>query len=142
MRFPALHDVETRRRELKEKIAEGERAKKDLAQLDEWVNAGNALFSLAQSPAAPAVVSGTGPKFRRAGKSNPLASYAEGVLRRRGKLHINLLMEQMRQNGWISTGDNRRDMKNVNSSLSANKRFVNLGRNVWNLAEAEQSKHV
>jgi hypothetical protein len=39
----------------------------------------------------------------------------------------------MRKIGWISTGDDRVDMKNVFASLSTNRRFENLGRNVWAL---------
>jgi hypothetical protein len=126
MAFPAPGEIQARRQELRRKIDDGEQAKEELAQIDEWLRLGSELFS----PGAKTV----GVTFRRAGRIHRLAAHAEKVLRGQGKRHVTRLMEEMRLDGWVSTGDDRKDMKNVHACLSGNKRFVNLGRNVWDLA--------
>jgi hypothetical protein len=126
MRFPEPNAIQTRRRELEAKIAEGERAKEELSKIDEWLKVGAELIPEVQQQDGairirPAATKG----------DNPLSQYAETILAANGKLHVKLLMHEMRKIGWISTGDDRVDMKNVFASLSTNKRFENLGRNVW-----------
>ena len=131
MRIPEQHEIEDKMREFEARIADGEKAKLEKAQLEEWLKISAALFPTGDGkPKA----SGAHSKFKRERvRLNPLASYAEAILTKDGALHINVLMGKMREAGWISTNDDRVDMKNVNSSLSANKKFVNLGRNTWDL---------
>jgi hypothetical protein len=127
MRFPEPHEIEERLRDIDRRIADGERAKQERAILEEFLKKAEVLFPLPEA---------AGPKFRKSSGKSPLSFYAEKVLRGSGKLHVSDLMDRMRKEGWVSTGDDRKDMKNVVNSLSP-KRFVNLGANVWDLAKGE-----
>jgi hypothetical protein len=137
MRYPEASEVEAIRRDLQQRISDGKEAEAELSQLEEWLKAGESIFSRLKAAGGDGM---TGATFREPLKVNRLASSAESVLKRTGKLHINPLMDQMRKEGWISTGDNHKDMKNVYASLSKNKRFANLGRNVWDLAKEGEEK--
>jgi hypothetical protein len=62
--------------------------------------------------------------------SIPDRAYA--ILKAKGKLHLTDLFTEMRRLGWKSTGDDVKDKKNLNTSLSTRPtRFHNLGKNVW-----------
>jgi hypothetical protein len=135
MRFPEPHEIETRRSVLRQKVDEGKRAEQELLVLEEWLNKVDSLF-----PLTSADPSG-GPVFRKPVRgSNPLSLFAEKVLKRFGKLHMDELIIHMREEGWVSTGDNKLDSKNVFNSLSVNNKFVNLGRNVWDLVKEAGKK--
>jgi hypothetical protein len=143
--YPAPTEIEAVRRELQRRISDGKQAKAELqkrisdgkqaeaelSRLDEWLKTGEVLISGLK---ANGVTANTGIKLRKIGRQNPLSSVAEDVLRRTGKLHVNALIENMRKQGWVSTGDNRLDMKNVFSVLSRSKRFIKVGRNIWDIA--------
>ena len=61
---------------------------------------------------------------------------AFAILKTKGKLHLSELFLEMRRLGWKSTGDNVKDKKNLNTSLSTRPtRFHNLGKNVWEVVE-------
>jgi len=125
MRIPDPGEIESRRAALLQKIAD---AREQLSQLDEWVKITAALF--------PAIKADVGvSEIRERSKFSPLVPYAETVLRSAEKLHINELILRMIDLGWTSTGDRKRDLKNVYSCLSGNRRFTNLGRNVWTLTK-------
>ena len=128
MRSPEPEAIEMRRRELEGKIAEGERAREELSKIDEWLKIGAELIPRLRQEDSSLKIRPVATKTE-----NSLSQYAEKVLAANGKLHVKLLMHEMRKLGWISTGDDRVDMKNVFASLSANKRFENLGRNVWTM---------
>jgi hypothetical protein len=135
MRFPEPHEIESRRRELEQKIADGEKAKEDLAKLYEWVKMGDALIPVGKATAGKPKIERYALNLRTGRKTSPLSSYAEKVLTRSGKLHITVLMAQMRKDGWVSTGEDPADQKNIYNTLAVNKKFVNLGRNIWDMRE-------
>ncbi len=58
------------------------------------------------------------------------------ILKAKGSLHLSDLFLEMRRLGWKSTGDDGKDKKTLNTSLSTRpKRFHNLGKNVWEVVE-------
>lgn len=132
-----MDKIEALRCELQRRVSDGKQAEAELARLEEWLKTGHALLSSLNSGVAtenPEI------RIREVGKQNPLSSVAEEVLKRSGRLHINALIDQMRKQGWVSTGDKRLDMKNVFSVLSRSKRFTNVGRNIWDLAIPAKAK--
>jgi hypothetical protein len=126
--------IEARRLELQRKIIDAKdqvsRAEAELNRFEEWIKAGESLFG---RPVLDSEV----PTFviRERVKFNPTSEMAEKVLNRMGKLHMSVLIDHMRKEGWISTGNDRADMKNVHACPSKNKKVERVGRNVWNLRE-------
>ena len=127
--------VEARRLELKRKIRDAKdevsKAEAELDRLEEWIKTGESLFSgLVTNSEFPTFV------IREKVKFNPTSEMAEKVLKDTGKLHMSVLIKRMREEGWVSTGDDRGDMKNVHACLSKNtKKFEKVGRNLWNLRQ-------
>jgi hypothetical protein len=134
MAVPTKEQIEARRKELIRTIA---LANDELSRLDNWIHTGESLFDLKSSQDTVAR-----PRYREARRLSRLAQYAEAVLKRSGPLHVNELVERMRREGWVSTGDSRKDGKNVHSSLTPNRRFKNLGRNVWAFAANTEERTV
>jgi hypothetical protein len=134
-RFPTQKEIEAKRTALKETIAIGKQAEKDLAKLEETIKTISALVEDDEKGIIIAYELNTG-VTRPKRVFSPLAKIAEAVIRAcGGPLHINQLMMEMKDRGWVSSGDYNLDMKNVFNSLSVNKKFSNLGKNTWDLTE-------
>jgi hypothetical protein len=63
------------------------------------------------------------------------ADLAEYVLKVHGpRLHLNKIIEFMREEGWEGSGDAHRDYKSTYQNLNdKKKRFRNVGENIWEL---------
>jgi hypothetical protein len=144
--FPTLEQIEAKRSALLKKIAIGKQAEQELAKLEESVKALSALIDISedipsdtpdtQDRVTYLTAAGTRPKR----VTNPLSEFAETAIRTKGKLHIDELMIEMIGLGWQATDDYKLNMKNVFNSLAVNKKFKNLGRNIWTLAEAKENE--
>ena len=142
-RFPTPEDIEAKRSALLKKIAIGKRAEQDLEKLEQSIKALAALVEfggedfqeMLNAPLPPLPELTQAPASRPKRVFSPLAEFAEAAIRKYGKLHIDELMKKMAELGWLSAADYKLDSKNVFNSLSANKKFTNLGMNQWDLTE-------
>jgi hypothetical protein len=78
------------------------------------------------------------PPLKNAHGTVMTADLAEYVLKVHGpRLHLNKIIELMRSEGWGGSGDARRDYKSTYQNLKdKNKRFRNVGKNIWELVSA------
>ena len=129
MRVPETGEIESLRAELERRIADGAQARAELAKLEAWLATTQSLFPANGTPTTTRIIT------RETVRFSPFEPFAEAVLKRTEKLHLKELVKEMRKVGWLSTGDEKHDMKNAFSCLSSNKKFKNLGRNVWALAK-------
>jgi len=52
------------------------------------------------------------------------------------RLHLNIILDRMIEEGWKGSGDRRKDWKNLFNNLNGKKkRFRNVGKNVWERIE-------
>src|SRR6266487_6569999 len=58
-------------------------------------------------------------------KPNRFTSAAAEVALRSGQLHMRDLLRRMHEGGWVGSGDDKRDKKNVYNTLAQSKRFKN-----------------
>jgi hypothetical protein len=136
---PTPEEIEAKINELREKIAIGKQAEQDLDKLEKNLVAIAELIKAAGPPqetfAPPTGLKFTVASYRPKREFSPLANMAEAVIHRYGARHINDLMENMKSIGWESSGDHNLDYKNVYNCLAVNKKFTNLGKNIWDLTE-------
>ena|SRR5258708_1751959 len=140
MKFPTQEQIEARRSDLLEKIAIGKRAQADLEKLEESLKYVTALVEIMHEEPQDTPERPIWTPNRPKRVFTPLASFAEAAIREYGQLHIDELIKKMNQRRWLSSGDQKLDMKNVFNTLSVNKKFVNLGRNIWDLKEKYPEK--
>lgn len=68
---------------------------------------------------------------------NMTSNLADWVLQVHGpRLHLNMILDRMIEEGWKGSGDRRKDWKNLFNNLNGKKkRFRNVGKNVWERVE-------
>jgi len=74
-----------------------------------------------------------------------LAVLAEDILKSQEKLHASDLLTLLREKGWVGSGDAKKDIRNIASTLGLKPEiFHNYGKNTWGLKsryeEAEMMK--
>lgn len=139
-RFAELSQILTRANEVREEWLELKAFLENAEQVQQRLDPSGAVprFLPAQTvdmpPALRPVV------IKRMEKSTELADY---VLRNHGpQLHVTEVLERMSANGWIGSGDARKDYKNIHQLLASKpKRFRSLGKGMFErLGKAELGK--
>lgn len=63
-----------------------------------------------------------------------LAALAEDILKSQENLHASDLLILLREKGWVGSGDAKKDIRNIASTLGLKKDiFKNYGNNTWGL---------
>lgn len=64
--------------------------------------------------------------------ANPTADMADTILRAHGQLHVEKILDELYKKGWKSSGDRRKDYKNLHITLSSKpQRFRAVGGSVF-----------
>lgn len=67
--------------------------------------------------------------------ANPTADMAEVILSAQGPLHVEKLLDELYKKGWKSSGERRKDYKNLHIALAAKpQRFRAVGQGVFAVA--------
>ena len=87
------------------------------------------------SPATPQLIRfPSGPKLS-------MAVLAQDILQSELALHANELLRALREKGWIGSGDDKKDIRNIASTLGLKPEiFHNYGQNTWGLKSRVQAE--